>query len=77
MPYVSLYDEGFSRVGCMICPLAGKHDKLLKKERWPGPHKAFEHAVKKWWEANKSKNRKGNLYSNADEFLKAWYNEFK
>lgn len=34
IPYCSLYDEGFKRLGCVGCPMAG--DKRQKEfERWP------------------------------------------
>lgn len=39
--YCSLYDEGFARLGCVGCPLAG-HKKMIKDfERWPAYRKAY------------------------------------
>jgi len=33
--YCSLYDEGFSRLGCIGCPLARKHGREMEFNRWP------------------------------------------
>lgn len=33
--YCSLYDEGFKRLGCVLCPLANWHNRLLELERFP------------------------------------------
>lgn len=34
VPYCGLYDCGFKRLGCIGCPIAGKHRKV-EFERWP------------------------------------------
>ena len=33
--HCSLYDEGFTRLGCIGCPLAGSKNMLRDFERWP------------------------------------------
>lgn len=33
--YCSLYDEGFKRLGCIGCPLAGAKAQMKEFERWP------------------------------------------
>ena len=33
--YCELYDEGFKRLGCIGCPLAGRKSMLKDFERWP------------------------------------------
>lgn len=35
LPYCSLYNEGFHRLGCIGCPMASKKEKLRSFERWP------------------------------------------
>lgn len=55
LPYPSLYDEGFGRIGCVVCPFhmgksAGKTaQRHLSMSRWPGIWKAYEHSVKRWF----------------------------
>lgn len=36
LPYPTLYDEGFTRLGCVMCPLAAKKNREMEAKRWPG-----------------------------------------
>jgi len=71
--YCSLYDEGFNRLGCVVCPKripSKSHD--LFKQRYPQYFKLFEKQVKKWWES-KGQYRKSEKAKTAREFLDNWY----
>lgn len=35
LPYCSLYDEGFKRLGCICCPMGNAKNQLRQAERWP------------------------------------------
>jgi len=35
VPHCCLYDEGFKRIGCICCPLAGAKIMIRDLERWP------------------------------------------
>lgn len=35
IPHCSLYDEGFTRLGCIGCPLSGSANMIRDFERWP------------------------------------------
>lgn len=35
LPYCSLYDEGFKRLGCVMCPFASTKNRMAEAERWP------------------------------------------
>lgn len=77
LPYCSLYDEGFDRIGCVICPfICGTNSWKLKQHqnRFPKQYKAFERAMTElwdqrvWWE----KTKKG--YARLpEEFIQNWY----
>jgi phosphoadenosine phosphosulfate reductase len=41
LKYCSLYDEGFKRLGCILCPLGGKKQMLIQAERWPKYYNAY------------------------------------
>ena len=41
LPYCSLYDEGFKRLGCIGCPLAGGKEMKRAFERWPQYKKLY------------------------------------
>lgn len=83
LPYPSLYDEGFSRIGCVICPfLCHKNQRAINqhKERWPTFYKAFEHAVTRWWRKKRAEpGFRPEEYKDEtpEEYIKAWYRGFE
>ncbi|MFA5049345.1 MAG: phosphoadenosine phosphosulfate reductase family protein [Patescibacteria group bacterium] len=42
LKYPSLYDEGFNRIGCVVCPFHSSKEKEKYKSRWPYIFRAFE-----------------------------------
>lgn len=46
LPYCCLYDEGWKRIGCLFCSMAGKQ-RLVQVERYPRYVKAFIKAFQK------------------------------
>lgn len=47
LPYCSLYDEGFERLGCIGCPMAGRKEREREFRRWPGIERAYIAACQK------------------------------
>ena len=49
LPYCSLYDEGFKRLGCIGCPLSGRKNMIRDFEKWPKYKelylRAFRHMI--------------------------------
>jgi phosphoadenosine phosphosulfate reductase len=62
LAYPALYDEGFHRIGCVICPfvMGGSPGKTRARElsmsRWPGMWKAFENSCGTWFEERMGTN---------------------
>ena len=62
--YCSLYDEGFKRVGCVLCPMARNVQKHL--ERWPKLCAIWERNVKAQFNPDK------HPFSSPDEYWHWW-----
>ena len=72
LPYCELYDHGFDRTGCIVCPQRGEKQHAIYRNRYPGMFKAFEHAVKKLYK-KRVKQGKIMFYTTPEEFLINWY----
>lgn len=75
LPYPRLYDEGFNRIGCVVCPyLLGTspgavRQREMSQQRWPGIWKAYKHAVVRWWNAKRAeKPALERRHDNADDY---------
>lgn len=80
LPYPSLYDEGFGRVGCIVCPfLLGRNPMRMQKtiNRWPKTWKVFEKVVKDWWIEQGKKGIKNNKWhcNSPDDYWLRYINE--
>lgn len=49
IPYCSLYDEGFKRLGCVGCPLVTHKQRQQEFERWPMYERAWKRAFERVW----------------------------
>ncbi len=61
--YCKLYDEGFKRLGCVLCPM--NRDIEKQRQRWPKLCKAWEKAVKATYQPSSPGN-------NAEEYWQWW-----
>lgn len=52
VPHCSLYDEGWRRLGCILCPMSQHAQKVKEMERWP-------HVKRNWIKAIKAIRRGG------------------
>lgn len=81
LPYPSLYDEGWSRIGCVVCPfLFHKNQKAVEahRGRWPGMYKAFEHACRAWFDERMKEGLRSNQrHDNFEDYMAAYYRGFE
>lgn len=47
VPYCKLYDEGFNRIGCVMCPYGGRNHMIREMKRWPKIAKCYEMAFQR------------------------------
>lgn len=70
LPYCSLYDEGFKRIGCVMCPLYRGRKKDVV--RWPNFYKAYMRTFEKMLEARKEAGLKTDLWKTAQDVMDWW-----
>jgi phosphoadenosine phosphosulfate reductase len=75
LDYCSLYDEGFKRLGCVMCPVANKETRLKEYYRFPkiamGWYRGFERYYQNKYE------RASLRWKSADEMFWWWMEQPK
>jgi len=69
--YCKLYDEGFKRLGCIGCPMAGKDGMLHQFERWPKFKQAYMRAFQRMLNTRKTKGLK-NTWETPEDVFNWW-----
>lgn len=71
LPYCSLYDEGFKRLGCVGCPMGGTNGMTKDFERWPQYKRLYLKAFDEMLEARKAKG-KTDTWTCAQDVMDWW-----
>jgi len=66
LPYCSLYDEGFKRLGCVLCPMESPKQTQLELKRFPKLADAWKRACYRYW------NKQGEGVKKWDTPEKFW-----
>jgi len=72
MPYCSLYDEGKTRIGCIMCPMQGTRGMLIDAERYPKYYKAYLRAFGKMLDALRADGKGYHDCSTPEEVMHWW-----
>jgi len=73
LKYCSLYDEGFKRIGCIMCPLTGSVQMEKEAKRWPLFYNAYMRAIGRGLIRAKERGRKSTVSGlNAEETMRWW-----
>ena len=72
IPYCSLYDDGWKRLGCVLCP----NSRNVRKEaaRWPKIVAQYRRAFHKLYDRHPNLK---NVWSSADALFEAWLDRDK
>lgn len=73
IPYCSLYDEGFRRLGCIGCPMSGKEGMTREFERWPTYRAAYVRAFEKMLK-DRLKDDLLTKWTSAEAVMEWWIN---
>lgn len=69
LPYCKLYDEGFKRLGCVLCPMETQKQTRIELKRWPKLADAWKRACYRYWEQGTEGARK---FKSADHLWEWW-----
>lgn len=76
LPYCSLYDEGFKRIGCVLCPFQNFASTQRDLERFPAIVDYYRRACRKSYEVNQMTFNKGRqTWQSGDDMFNWWINE--
>ena len=71
MPYCSLYDEDFHRLGCVMCPMQGPKGMVRDAERWPKYRDAYVRAFAEMIRVRKERGMSCN-WETGEEVMEWW-----
>ena len=80
LPYCSLYDEGFDRIGCVLCPFESEALTKRDLQRFPAIADYYRRACRKSFEVNKGKfsyERGQQKWASGDDIFNWWISERK
>lgn len=75
IPYCSLYDEGFERLGCIGCPMASRKGRDREFARWPKTLNAYLLAFDKMLRERERRGLTNGLWGDTAESVYHWWME--
>jgi phosphoadenosine phosphosulfate reductase len=72
IPYCHLYDEGHTRLGCLMCPMASTKKRKMEAERYPKFANAFLVAFRRLWKLAEAKGKPFTRWKDPEENFHWW-----
>ena len=69
LPYCSLYDEGYKRIGCIMCPLQGEEGMRWDANRYPAIYRRYLKAIRRTLDSKHHAYWEGRT---AEEIMEWW-----
>lgn len=73
--YCSLYDEGFSRIGCIMCPMARLSQRKMEAERYPKFYNAYMRAFRRMLNKYEFEGTPKRVWKSPEEVMEWWMGE--
>ena len=67
-----LYGMGYTRVGCVGCPMAGYIHRVNAFARWTKYRQAYLHAFERMLDVRRAKGLQTDLWHNAEDVMRWW-----
>lgn len=75
LKYPSMYDEGYKRLGCIMCPLQTKSGRIRDKERYPKFYRAYIRAIKRMMVRREERGKGSHPWGDTpEEIIEKWIN---
>lgn len=72
LPYCRLYLEGFKRLGCIGCPLAGPEQMMYELERWPKYKENYLRAFARMLAVREAKGKPAVKWHTPEQVMDWW-----
>lgn len=75
IPHCSLYDEGFTRIGCIGCPMGRQKKQEYEFDRWPKHREMYLKAFAKMLEAIEKRGIQTTDWTDPEAVMRWWLSE--
>ena len=72
LPYCGLYDEGYDRLGCLMCPMASAKQRKAEARRYPRYKRLYLRWFTRLYEHRQREGRPVENWNSPEEFFDWW-----